>query len=110
MGRNRKAASPEAYPSAFLRAVEAGSGVMFAGDLPWTPVSSAKRFRLLLALLKDSPGHPLSGRAKARWSVRATPQGLEVQSTARGTPMLRAELGVALIEAALASGGNPGKP
>lgn len=79
MGQNRTLATPEAYPAAFLRAVEDGGAVLLAGDLPWTPTSSAKRFRLLLALLRTLPNHPLYRSAQARWHVEFPPRGLIVR-------------------------------
>jgi hypothetical protein len=78
MGANRTAASPEAYPAAFLAAVRSGSSVLYADDLPWSILSSAKRFRLLLALLRSLPDHPLHTQAKRRWKVEPSPQALVI--------------------------------
>ena len=99
---------PESYPPAFLRAVEAGAGVFPAGDIPWAPISAAKRFRQMLALLRKHPAHPAYPNSKARWSVKPTRLGLEVHISG-GTTKLPS-LHIPLIEAALRArsiGENP---
>lgn len=78
MGNNRALASPEAYPAAFIEAIRAGSGIMYARDLPWQPISAAKRFRLCLKVCRQYEGHPLQERAKHRWRVEVTSQALIV--------------------------------
>lgn len=100
MGANRPLPSPEAYPSAFLAAIRSGGGVIYSEDLPWAPISAAKRFRLLLALIKGMAYHPLQVQARQRWSVKATSRALEV-STGKGMGRLAGD-GPALIDAALA--------
>jgi len=105
---SRALPQPESYPIAFLRAIEAGAGVIAAGDMPWAPVSSARKFRHLLALLRKIPGHRLYPNAKARWSVRPTALGLEVRLSG-GTDKLPS-LHVPLIESALQRAVNRGKP
>lgn len=101
MGANRKMAQPESYPGAFLTAVRAGAGVMLAEDLPWTTISSAKRFRLLLALLKSKPGHELHQQAMKRWSVSAESRALVV--SAADSAELAPRMGAAIIERALST-------
>ncbi len=100
MGANRPLSSPEAYPSAFLAAIRSGGGVIYAENLPWAPISAAKRFRLLLALIKGMAYHPLQPQARLRWSVKATSRALEV-STGKGMERLAGDA-PGLIDAALA--------
>ena len=105
MGRNRQPASPEAYPAVFLAAIRNGGGVFYASDLIWTPGSTAKRFRLLLAQLRTLPHHDLYRRAMARWHVESSPRAVVVrlnQPTYQPALMARP-----LIELALAIGVNP---
>lgn len=100
MGNNRTLASPEAYPAAFLDAIRSGSGIMYARDLPWMPVSAAKRFRLCLKVCRQYPGHPLQAQAKHRWRVEVTPAALVVtiHNTHKGET---ASITPALIDSAL---------
>ena len=90
----------DAYPMAFHSAVQSGGAVLYAGDLPWTPGSSARRFRQFLAdLRKAGPHHPLYGMAKKRWRVQPFYSALAVtvSNYSKGeTPSLSA----ALIDAA----------
>lgn len=105
MGQNKTMASPEAYPSAFLSIIRDGAGILYVEDLPWTTISAAKRFRLLLALLKKSPHHPLHRNAMQRWSVRYSSKALECTATiGKGT---MESLTGALIDRALKIGVNP---
>jgi hypothetical protein len=80
MGANRTEASPEAYPAAFQAALRNGGAVLYARDLPWSPLSTAKRFRLYLALLRAPAyrNHPLHGVACGRWSTRIVGDGLVI--------------------------------
>lgn len=101
MGANRKMAQPESYPAAFLAAVRSGAGVILTEDLPWTTISSAKRFRLLLALLKEKKSHPLHLQAMKRWSVQAESRALIV--SAADSAELVPRLSAAIIERALST-------
>lgn len=78
MGGNRRFSTPEQYPGVFLTSIESGHGIILAGDTPWTLGSTAKRFRLCLAVIKDRPNHPLYTQACRRWSVRENGSALEV--------------------------------
>lgn len=100
MGQNRTAPLG-AYPAAFFRALEAGAGVIYAEDLPWAPISAAKRFRLLIRALRLDPLHPLHASAKARWSVIPTQSGLEIKRRTKGE---LPSLGAVLVESALSRG------
>lgn len=100
MGANRTAPLGH-YPAAFHAALASGEGVMFAADLPWTPVSAAKRFRLFIKAVRLQPNHPHHASAKARWSVLPTAAGLEVKRRVKGE---LPSLGPALIAAALSRG------
>lgn len=104
MGGNRALPQPEAYPVSFLSAIRNGGGVLYAADLPWTVGSSGKRFRLLLALLKDKPGHPLHSAASQRWGLSITPRALIITCASK-PPVAR--LAAPLIASALAIGENP---
>lgn len=75
MGGNRTLPAAD-YPHAFHSALAAGGAVLYAADLPWTPISAAKRFRLFLALIRRSPGHPLREQARKRWRVQPGPEAL----------------------------------
>lgn len=105
MGQNRTLPSPEAYPSAFLSVIANGAGVLYVEDLPWTTISAAKRFRLLLALLKSLPQHPLHQMAMRRWSVHYSSRALECTAT-MGKGAIPSLTG-ALIDRALHIGENP---
>jgi hypothetical protein len=87
------------YPAGFLSAVQNGGGVFYAAHLPWTPHTAAKRFRQLLALLRQSPGHPAHANAAHRWRVEATPRALVTSMQQRGVPAAYPH--ALLIEAAL---------
>lgn len=105
MGANRKLATPEAYPAAFLAALRNGSAVLYAEDLPWTIGSTAKRFRLFLALLKERPLHDLHQAACHRWAVEQHKTSLVLRCL---RPEYRAAtLSAPLIQLALAIGENP---
>lgn len=107
MGRNRTMASPEAYPAIFHEVCRNGSGIIFLSDVPWTGISTAKRFRLFLALLKSQPAHPLHAQANRRWSVLRNSASVHCNVIGRiGDSPSLARL---LIDAAL-SMGNRGKP
>jgi len=105
MGANRTMVSPEAYPAAFLAAVRNGGGVFYAADLPWTTGSAAKRFRLLLALLRGLAKHDLHPNATPRWHVEASPRALVVRVQEQAYHP--AAIARPLIEAALTIGVNP---
>lgn len=94
MGANNPLATPEAYPVAFLSAIRDGAGVIYAADLPWSPISSAKRFRICLALIRRLPGHPLYDQARRRWAVQtsATALVVSVVQSAKGEQSLTAHL------------------
>lgn len=100
MGANR-IAPLGTYPAAFYTALASGEAVMFTDDLPWTPLSAAKRFRLFIKAIRAQPAHPLHASAKARWSVLPTRAGLEVK---RRTVGELPALGAVLIESALSRG------
>lgn len=99
MGANRILATPEAYPVAFLEVIRNGAGVLYLSDLPWQGPSAAKRFRLLLALLRSLPGHELHAQASSRWSVQVTTLALTITRAGRLDSI--SSIGVPLIEAAL---------
>lgn len=94
----------DAYPQAFHAAIASGGAVLYAADLPWTPLTAAKRFRQLLALLRKQPGHRLYPQAKCRWRVEPSPRALVV--TLQRPDQRPARLGVALIAAATARATN----
>lgn len=101
MGANRTMATPEAYPAAYLAAIRNGAGVLYAADIPWTTGSAAKRFRLLLALLRSLPHHELHSIAKRRWHVSATSRALVLrvdepayQSASVAAPLISMALGI----------------
>jgi hypothetical protein len=106
MGSNRPLPSPESYPASFLEAIRNGSGILYAADLPWAPLSAAKRFRLCLKVCRAYTGHRLQAQASMRWRVEVTPQALVVaiHNTHKGQV---ASLTPALIESALNSRENP---
>ena len=95
-------ASPEAYPKLFLAAINNGSAVMAAEDLPWTVISSAKHFRLCLKLIRATRGHPLRPMALPRWRVEITPSALIVSqyNVSKG---IHASMNSAIIESALST-------
>lgn len=95
MTSNRPLAGPDAYPAAFHSAVANGGAVLYAADLPWSPIMSAKRFRQFLALLRKA-GNP---NAKARWRVEPTGLALVLTMNRPATPATYPH--AALIEAAL---------
>lgn len=105
MGRNRSLASPEAYPVGWLQAIRNGSGLFLAEDLPWAPISAGKRFRLLLALLKSMPAHPLHGMALRRWHLAPSGRALEVWCDQPAMPRATA----ILIAGALVNSENQSK-
>lgn len=105
MGANRTAPTPEAYPIAFLNAVREGHAVLHEGDLPWTAISAAKRFRLFLRLLRTLPSHPLHPGACGRWSVRPISGTLHLSRGPSGKATVTRP-GAALIAAALSRGGQ----
>jgi hypothetical protein len=86
MSGNRPFAQVSAYPAGFLAAIQNGGGVFYAADLPWTPTTSAKRFRQLLALLRKQPGHPACANAGHRWRVEVTAKALVTSMNQRGVP------------------------
>ena len=102
MGRNRVGTSPEAYPPAFLTAIEYGAGIIYAHDLPWTVGSSMKRFRLLVSLLRKRPDHYLHANALRRWNVVAGKAALEITMCDEGK--LPPSVSSALIARALSIG------
>lgn len=104
MGANRRLGAPEAYPAAYLSSIRNGSGIMLAEDIPWAPISAAKRFRLCLSLLRARREHPLHAQAARRWSVKVTPFALEVWVADSKTD-LPPTVGGALIAKALS--GDP---
>ena len=106
MGRNRKMASPEAYPAIFHEIARNGSGIIFAVDVPWTTISTVKRFRLFLALIKTKPDHPLYKQACRRWSVMRNVASVHCNVF---EPAKRASFAPALIASALGAD-NRGKP
>lgn len=95
----------DAYPQAFHAAIASGGAVLYAADLPWTPITSAKRFRQLLALLRKQPHHPLHPNSKARWRVEPSPRALVV--TLQKPEQRATRLGVALIDSAMGAGKGP---
>lgn len=105
MGGNRKMAFPEAYPAAFIATLKNGAGILYAEDLPWQPISAAKRFRLFLSVVRETPRHPLYPNAIKRWSVRPTNRALECFITDAGKEIV--SLAGPLIDRALAIGENP---
>ena len=105
MGANRPAATPEAYPAAFSSALRNGAGVFYAADIPWTPISTAKRFRLFLSLVRKRPTHPFYENAIKRWSVRPSGLALTVCIPNEGHELV--SVAGPLIDAALSIGENP---
>lgn len=100
MGQNKTMPTPEAYPAGFHLTTRNGGGVLYADDLPWTTLSTAKRFRLFLALLRRLPEHPLHKQAKRRWRVEVKAHALVISvAPVAAVPAL---VGPALIESALA--------
>lgn len=100
-GSNRALVSPEAYPSSFLEAIEQGRAILLSENLLWTPISAAKRFRILLALLRrpEWSHHRLAPYAKGRWRVVPSARAVEiVRAQATDAP---SRLAPALIESAL---------
>lgn len=85
MSSNKPFAAADAYPAAFLAAIQNGSGVIYAKDLPWSTIVSAKRFRQCITLVRRDKLHPLSEvAAGSRWSVRPTPLALIISGRAIG--------------------------
>lgn len=105
MGANRRMASPEAYPAAFVAAVRNGGGVIFAEDMPWTTGSAAKRFRLFLAVIRAHPEHALHKAASVRWHVEATPRAMTVRMIQPAYTAV--SVAAPLISMALTIGVNP---
>lgn len=101
MGRNRVAASPEAYPAAFLSAIEHGAGLIYAHDLPWSTTSARKRFYACLSLLRNRPAHWLHDNASKRWSAKANEAALEL--TMHGADGLPTSVAGPLIDRALST-------
>lgn len=84
MGQNRRHPNPDLYPIAFLNAIRDGGAVIPAASLPWTMLSAAKRFRLCLAVCRETPSHPLHGQSCNRWSVQATKGALVITCLGKG--------------------------
>lgn len=99
MTSNSPFAQAASYPAGFITAIQNGGAVFYAGDLPWTPIMSAKRFRQLLALLRKDPGHPAHVNAKHRWRVEATSRALVTSMKQSGVPAAYPH--AILVEAAL---------
>lgn len=105
MGANRPLATPEAYPSAFLSAVRDGGAVLYTDDLPWTPGSTAKRFRIFIALLRSLPHHELHAAATRVWHVSTSKRAIVLRVTELFTP--ESSMAAPLISMALKIGVNP---
>lgn len=101
-----KAQPLDSYPVAFHAAVRTGEGAIWLENLPWSGVSSQRRFQTFIRLLRLSQAHPLGEQARARlWHVRVEGGLLRISSRPKPAPDTTAPVLVWAVDKALRNEG-----